>query len=263
MTALLASVMSAAEAETALRGGADIIDFKDPRQGALGALAAPVIRRAVAQVAGRRPTSATVGDLPMEPGKVAAAAARTGDLGVDFVKVGIFPGGDPIACLDALAGEAARGLRLVAVLFADQTPDLDLVQGLAARGFVGVMLDTAVKGAGGLRCHLDEATLGGFVAEARRVGLFTGLAGSLGLADVPALLAPGPDYLGFRGALTAGGRDGALDPAAMAALREAIPLSRPPYGATRASSATATAGAQQAARSRAASSPETRAAKSL
>ena len=38
MTALLASVRSVAEAELALAGGADVIDLKDPSQGALGAL---------------------------------------------------------------------------------------------------------------------------------------------------------------------------------------------------------------------------------
>ena len=90
MTALLASVLSPEEAEAALRGGADIIDLKDPRRGALGALPDAVIRAAVARVAGRRPVSVTAGDLPMEPTVVAGAARRIGGLGVDFVKVGLW-----------------------------------------------------------------------------------------------------------------------------------------------------------------------------
>src|SRR5207244_7336185 len=36
MTGLLVSVRSAAEAETALAGGADVVDVKEPRRGALG-----------------------------------------------------------------------------------------------------------------------------------------------------------------------------------------------------------------------------------
>jgi uncharacterized protein (UPF0264 family) len=80
-----------------------------------------------------------------------------------------------------------------------------------------------------------------FVATARLNGLLTGLAGSLGLADIPPLAALGPDYLGFRGALCSGGRESALDPAALAAVRAALDAAQP----ARASSATATAGAQR------------------
>lgn len=248
MTALLASVLSPDEAEVALRGGADIVDLKDPRRGALGALPDSAIGAAVTRVAGRRPASATVGDLPMEPALVAGTARRIGGLGVDLVKVGLFPGGDLAGTLDALAEQAAAGLKLVAVMFADLSPDFSLVPGLAARGFAGVMLDTADKGAGGLRRHQDRAALEDFVGRARAEGLFTGLAGSLGPGDVAPLLELAPDYLGFRGALTAGERNSAIDPAAVAALRRAIPVQLAPVQpASSASNATAAAGAQQAA----------------
>lgn len=259
MTALLASVLSAEEAELAVRAGVDIVDLKDPEQGALGALPDVVIRECLARAAGRRPVSATAGDLPMEPAVVAGAAARIGALGVDFVKVGIFPGGDLLGCLDALADEAARGLRIVAVMFADLRPEFTVIQDLAVRGFAGVMLDTAGKAGGGLRSHLDDERLRNFVREARDRGLFTGLAGSLGLADVGPLLSLKPDYLGFRGALTSGGRGAPLDPAAVAALRRTIT----DYQPSSASSATAAAGAQQAAPSRSVSPPLTSSAKSL
>jgi hypothetical protein len=80
-----------------------------------------------------------------------------------------------------------------------------------------------------------------FVAAARRQGLLAGLAGSLSAADVPALLPLAPDYLGFRSALTAGGRSAPLEATAVARVRSA--LDQPPL----ASSATAAAGAQSAA----------------
>jgi uncharacterized protein (UPF0264 family) len=246
VTGFLASVMSADEAETVLALGADIVDLKDPHRGALGALPLDVLREALARVGGRRPVSATVGDLPMEPDRVAAATARTGETGVDFVKVGLFPGGDRLACLDALAVQAAQGLRLVAVMFADQAPDFTLIEHLAERGFAGVML-----------------ALRGFVERAKAVDLLAGLAGSLTLGDVPALLPLGPDYLGFRGALTGGARETSLDPAAIAAMRGAIPASAKLYPLPRAKRATAAAGAQQAARAQTISSPSTSAAKSL
>ncbi len=225
MTGLLASVMTPEEAGTAVAGGADIIDLKDPRQGALGALPAATIRACVARVAGRRPVSATAGDLPMEPAIVAAAVERLGALGLDFVKVGIFPGGDVAACLDTLAQQGRRrGVRLVAVLFADQEPDFDLIPLLREHDFAGVMLDTADKAGGGLRDHLSPERLGAFAEAARAADLITGLAGSLRRDDIAALLPLAPDYLGFRGALTRAGRTTGLDPAALAAVRATIPM---------------------------------------
>ncbi len=236
MTGLLASVRSLDEALIALRAGADIIDLKEPSHGALGALPSDVIREVVERIAGRRPVSATAGDLPMEPAIVGDAVARIADLGVDFVKVGLFPGGDPAACLEALSREAAAGTRIVVVLFADQDPDFTILTEIKARGLTGAMLDTANKGRGGLRDHLSEAALGDFLARARALDLVTGLAGSLGSSDVPSLLRLGPDYLGFRGALTRSGRVSSLDPAAIATIRAAIPrgpITSPPVPAAR------------------------------
>src|SRR6185312_2382979 len=117
----------------------------DPHSGALGALPSPVIGDAVRAVAGRRTVSATAGDLPMEPRLVADAVVRIAALGVDIVKVGLFPGGDPLACIAALAREATRGVRIVAVLFADRSPEFVVIERLRDAGFDGAMLDTADK----------------------------------------------------------------------------------------------------------------------
>ena len=127
------------------------------------------------------------------------------------------------------------------MLFADRAPDLALVARCAAAGFYGVMLDTADKSAGALTRHLSEATLARFIADARRRGLLVGLAGSLAAADVPRLLPLRPDYLGFRSALTTGGRNAPLDPGAVARMRALLDDASP------SSSATATAGAVSAA----------------
>ncbi len=244
MTAFLASVMSAAEAEVAIQGGADIIDFKNPNDGALGALPDAMIRAGVEQVAARRRTSATVGDLPMDPCQVAQAVERIGALGVDFVKVGLFPGGDRRGCLEVLGAQASKGLSIVAVLFADLAPDLGVVEDLAAQGVRGVMLDTANKDGGRLRDFFDDTELDRFVSRSRAAGLFTGLAGSLTAKDVGPLLGLAPDYLGFRGALTKGGRNATLDMAAVAALRRLIPARTEGHGPSIAKRATAVAGAQ-------------------
>lgn len=222
---LLASVADLAEVASALALGADIIDLKDPRRGALGAWPTALLPSAVAAVGGRIPVSATVGDLPMEPGTLLNAVLITAAAGVDYVKVGLFGGCRQADCIDALAAAAEAPLKLVAVLMADRSPDLGVLPALARAGFAGVMLDTADKGAGGLRRHLLPHQLAAFVEGARTLGLVTGLAGSLKVDDVGPLCAFGPDYLGFRGALCGGRRTGSLDPAAFARIRAALDAS--------------------------------------
>jgi uncharacterized protein (UPF0264 family) len=261
MTGLLASVTSPAEAELAIAGGADIIDLKDPQAGALGALPSSVIRAAVEAIAGRRTASATAGDLPMQPRTVADAAERIAGLGVDIVKVGFFPGDDPIACIAALARLAAGGTRIVAVLFADTAPDFALIDRLHESGFAGAMLDTAHKRAGGLRRHMNDGTLGDFVERVRRRRMISGLAGSLTLADVAPLRRLEPDYLGFRGALCPAGRTSALDIEHVRAVRSAMDRAVD-YQESVARIATAAAGAHRAAHSLAAGSPLTSSVKS-
>jgi uncharacterized protein (UPF0264 family) len=253
MTRFLASIASVEELPAALAGGADLIDVKDPSTGALGAATIETIRSVAAEVGGRRPVSATLGDLPMEPELLVKAARRTAAAGVDFVKAGVFPDGDAGTCIAALGAVAGDGVRLVAVLFADRAPDLALLDRIAAAGFAGAMLDTAGKGGGVLPDHLPPERLRAFVQRAKSLGLMTGLAGSLRLEHVAPLAALGPDYLGFRGALCAGGRANRIDPARVRQVRQALHV---------ASSATAAAGALMAASSRASGAPSTSSAKS-
>jgi uncharacterized protein (UPF0264 family) len=179
-------------------------------------------------VAGGVPISATIGDLPMEPHTLARAVTARAATGVTFVKIGFFEAALLQPCLEAIEGAPRGEARLVGVLFADRSPPVHRLDAIAAAGFSGVMLDTCRKGAGGLRVHATDDTLADFLAEARRLRLFAGLAGSLGLGDIGPLLALRPDYLGFRGALCArGARDSMLDPGALAAVRERIPLLEP------------------------------------
>ncbi len=222
MTALLASVRDPGEARIALEGGCDILDLKEPSRGALGAVSLQTMERVVRLVDGRLPVSATIGDLKDSAliGPSARAAAATG---VDLVKVGLFPGMSPDGYLTALERLAGEGVSLVAVLFADLGPDDRLLPRLASSGLFGVMLDTCDKAAGGLLSHRDPAELGRFVDAAHRLGLRCGLAGSLGLEEIPVLLPLAPDYLGFRGALCGGDRAGGLSVVAMARVRGQIP----------------------------------------
>ena len=227
MTLMLASVRGPEEAAAAVTLGADIVDLKDAGRGALGALAPDVVRAAVRAVAGRRPTSAVTGDLPMEPATIAAAAAAMAETGVQYVKVGLFPDARRADCIAGLAA-LAGATKLVGVMFADLEPDAGILRGvlerLRAAGFAGAMLDTARTGAGRLLDVLDIPVLAGFVDACHANDLLAGLAGALEPPDIPRLLPLAPDYLGFRGALCAAGdRTASLDPAAFHLVRELIP----------------------------------------
>jgi dihydroneopterin aldolase len=231
MTRFLASIGTPEEVGTALSGGADIIDLKDPSTGALAALSIEVIRQMLESIAGRREVSAVTGDLPMEPDLLRDRAEAVAATGVDFVKVGLLPDPSVRDCIRALARPAQR-TRMVGVLFADRAPDFGLVAAMADAGFSGAMLDTAGKGGGPLTLHLGPDQLARFVAACREHGLLCGLAGGLEAPDVPRLLALKPDVLGFRGALCGrDGRSGRLDPLAFALIRGLIPAEMPAPGA--------------------------------
>ena len=223
MTKMLASVADLAETEIALAGGADIIDLKDPKAGALGAAPTDIIRQAVKSVAGRRATSAVLGDLPMEPETIRAKAEEVAATGVDYVKSGFFPSANAAACAEVLAPVAARA-KLIAVLFADREPDFGLLDDFAKRGFHGVMVDTADKTKGRLLDHLPPERIPVFVDRARSLGLKVGLSGSLEAPDIPRLLPFVPDFLGFRGALCdRSQRTAAIDAEAVKHIRSLIP----------------------------------------
>ncbi|PKM11878.1 MAG: hypothetical protein CVV13_07450 [Gammaproteobacteria bacterium HGW-Gammaproteobacteria-3] len=201
MTAMLASVSNLDEALQVLAVNVGIIDLKQPSQGALGALSLDTVSTIVTAINGQCPLSATIGDLPMHPEVVASAVKRMAATGVDYIKIGFFPGDDWPGTLEVLAEPAASGLALIAVLFADCQPDFTVLGTLKQAGFKGVMIDTQDKQKGALTQILPQADIKAFVEKAARYQLLCGLAGSLRLEDIAQLISLQPDYLGFRGAL--------------------------------------------------------------
>src|SRR6266536_2958188 len=154
MTLFLASVTGTEEAEIAVARGADIIDLKDPAKGALGALSEREVRSAVAGIAGKRPVSAVIGDLPMQREAILSAATAMAGTGIDFVKVGLFPDPTRAECIRALHS-LARKTKIIGVMFADLGPDPALIPTMADAGFAGAMLDTARKDGRRLLDHMD------------------------------------------------------------------------------------------------------------
>ncbi len=220
---VLVSVRSVAEARLVATGGAQFIDLKEPGQGALGGLPLPVIHNILAtlQAQGcRLPVSATIGDVTMDAvDDILQRVQAVGACGVDYVKVGITRSAGAAAVLDALAG---CGLPVVPVFIADQGVDSVQWQRALGQGFAGVMVDTADKRAGSLFDVMSDAQLAGLVASARAAGVMVGLAGALRLAHVDRLAALAPDFAGFRSAVCDGDRSGALVPARLVGLLQAL-----------------------------------------
>lgn len=200
MTGMLASVNSIEEALQALSANVDIIDLKQPALGALGALETDLVKNIVDVIDGRCPVSATVGDLPMQPEIVYRAVKAMAETGVDYVKIGFFPGGDWQETIEQLA-TLPRSIALIAVLFADTQLNFAVIDSLANAGFKGVMLDTMNKNNGPLTQVMAKTDIARFVRLAKDRSLLCGLAGSLRLKDIAELMPYQPDYLGFRGAL--------------------------------------------------------------
>ena len=222
MTLMLASVVDAAEAELALKGGADIIDFADPGAGALGALPVESIAKSFEATGKRGRASAALGPPPYETDALIARAHALVKAGVGWLRLAADAGGlDRLGpALSALAPETG----LLGVLFADQAPDFGLVARMAAIGFKGAFLDVGEKSGKRLLDALAPPEIEAFSALCRRHGLWCCLAGSLQPPDIPRLLLVEPDVLGFRSALSARGRRGGpLDAARITLIRDLIP----------------------------------------
>ncbi|WP_233836360.1 (5-formylfuran-3-yl)methyl phosphate synthase [Paraburkholderia sp. ZP32-5] len=223
MTALLASVRSDDEAFDAARAGAELIDLKEPNDGALGGLAIGDIANIARQLRARypvKPISAAIGDVPADAAdEIATRVIEVSDAGVDYVKVGIARGPAARRCIEQLASLPAT---VVPVLLCDGGMDDDLVAHTAALGFAGVMFDTASKDGGTLFDHVDVDTLARWLRLARQRGAMVGIAGALGWAQLAQIRALAPDVAGFRTALCSDGRRSRLDPERVAQWASAL-----------------------------------------
>ena len=224
---MLASVSSLEEAWLVVNSGANIVDLKDPGKGALGALPLKTIRTIVGELNGVAPLSATIGDLPFKTDDISEQLDRFVKSGVDIIKIGVFGGIDNQETLGFLSTLAAQGSRIVLVLFAEDLPAKIDFTLLANHGIHGVMIDTRNKQDGNLRAKINSRQLRKFCENAKINGLLSGLAGSIGVCDIPELLTFNPDYLGFRGALCdASQRTGEISKTALAEVRSMIPVAR-------------------------------------
>ncbi len=208
---LLISPTNETEALQAIAGGADIVDVKNPKEGALGANYPWVIKRIKELTPKNIEVSCTLGEVPNLPGSISLAALGAASLGVDYVKVGLLGFKKPqeaVALLENV-NRAAKGcnpkIKIVATGYADAeragTVDPLLIPETAHKAKADVaMIDTAVKDGKTLFDFLTEQQLKKFVTSAHSFGLQVALAGSLRKQDLPVVYSLDADIAGLRGA---------------------------------------------------------------
>lgn len=235
---LLVSVVSAAEARGALAGGADIVDVKDPGEGALGAPAPTVLSDVVQVVDGAVPVSVALGDLPDLPHTAALAARGAVACGAAYVKVGLRGVRElerAVAMMSAVADAVGADAEVIAAAYADaealDPPALapSWLPALVERtGIAGALVDTFVKDGRGLYAWLSDAELPDLIDRTRRAGAIFGVAGQLRGGELRRVDA---DVVGVRSAVCRGGDraaglDADLVAAAVAELRTLAMKSR-------------------------------------
>ena len=206
---VLISIVDEAEAAEAIAGGADIIDVKNPKEGALGANFPWVIKRIRKITPAKIEVSCTIGDLPNLPGATSLAAAGAATTGVNYIKAGLseLKTKDEAVYLMQTVVRAVREcdptIKVATVGYADAerigSINPLLIPEIAYKAEADfAMIDTAVKDGKGLFAFLTANTLKRFMAKSRDRGLKVALAGSLKKEDLPAVYALGADVVGLR-----------------------------------------------------------------
>jgi uncharacterized protein (UPF0264 family) len=213
---LLISPINESEAMEAIAGKADIIDVKNPREGALGANYPWVISR-IRQLAPKNiEVSCTIGEAPSLPATMSLAALGAASTGVNYIKAGLWglkTTEEAVSLLQNISKavkESHPTINVVATGYADAerigTVSPLCIPEIAYKANADfAMLDTAIKDGKSLFAFLEKEQLKTFISKARDFGLKTALAGSLSKEDLATIKELGPDVVGLRGAACANG----------------------------------------------------------
>lgn len=208
---LLISPTNVEEAKEAIAGGADIIDVKNPKEGALGANY-PWVIKSIRDITPRNlEVSCTLGEVPNLPGSISLAALGAASLGVDYIKVGL--SGlrnleDAVSLLQNVS-KAVKGcnpnIKVAATGYADAEKigsiDPLMLPEIATRAQIDIaMIDTSTKDGRNLFDYLSTTQIREFVDSTHKKGLKAALAGSLRKQDLTAVYNLGADIAGMRSA---------------------------------------------------------------
>ena len=234
-TLLLVSVRCADEVATAVDGGAEIIDVKEPSHGSLGMATLETLAACAVVVPEHLLWTVAGGELVehklVEHNESGSAAGQgVAEQGVagslhslerlpDAIKFGLSQcEGTPWEhVFQNVAEQLPQCVQAIPVAYADRqaanSPGVDTVLETAARhGWETVLVDTFDKLQSGSLLNLVAVeTIQQWVAQARDLGVRIVLAGRLSLQDVPVVAGCEPMAVAVRSAVCVGGRNGRVD----------------------------------------------------
>ena len=197
MSKILASIKNISEAKILINSEIDIIDLKDPSNGALGKLENNDIKDIINFIDKKKLTSSTIGDLPNDGDLISKIVDELSNTDIDFIKIGVYENN----YINTLS-KIKSCKKLIAVFFADKfLPTNKEILILKKSGFSGVMIDTSNKNSGNLFNHISDIDVRNFILNAKKLNLLTGIAGSINSSHINQIVKLNPNYMGFRGAL--------------------------------------------------------------
>jgi len=218
---LLVSVRNVAEAQDALRGGADIIDIKEPDNGSLGAASPAVIEDVARFVDAHRSAttvSAAMGEMTDgldQPDNFAlmSPAPSLYKAGLAGVLNNADSWQDSWAAFRRQRANLATNSQWVSVCYADYeranapAPTTVLAEG-SAFGSPVLLIDTFEKDSTDLLTWLSPAELQDLRDQTEKVGMQLAFAGRLTASRLPEILELRPDIVAVRGAACESGNRG-------------------------------------------------------
>lgn len=208
---VLISPKNRSEAIAAQKGGADIIDVKNPKEGSLGASFPWIIKDIIDCLPKNIETSCTIGEMPSHPGSISLAARGAASIGVDYIKAGLFGLNTPKKAIK-LMKKVVRAIKdfnskinfvLVGYADSEKVDSIDplFVPQIAKKVSADVvMIDTAIKNGQSTFDLVTNTKIKQFIEVAQKYKLKTALAGSLKRHDFKKIASLKPDIIGIRGA---------------------------------------------------------------
>ncbi|MGB2842827.1 MAG: (5-formylfuran-3-yl)methyl phosphate synthase [Halobacteriota archaeon] len=219
---LLVSPKDVEEAKAVIRGNADIVDVKNPKEGSLGANFPWVIKSIKELVEKEKgdgmKISAAIGNFDYKPGTASLAALGAAAAGAEYIKVGLFKIKTRQEAIDLLTGvvkavkDFAPTKKVVSAFYSDYKRINSVspfeIAAIGEEVDIDVaMVDTGIKDGRTTLEFLSKEELKTFVSDSKALGLETALAGSLKFEDIPAIKEIEPDILGVRGMVCGGNRE--------------------------------------------------------
>ncbi|MDA0837753.1 MAG: hypothetical protein O3B01_06030 [Planctomycetota bacterium] len=210
MTQLLVSVKNVEEVQRAVRGGASILDIKEPNNGPLGRPLDSVIKEILRSNSNKVAVSVALGELvDCHP------LASVSWMKVKFYKLGLSQSKGMVGLGERteLTRKALGILKeqFIVVAYADSErshciPPEDVTSIATEFGWKGILIDTWCKDGTCLFDWMSVQRLRDLNQVAGHGGLSVGLAGSLKSSDISKALKTGAEILGIRGLVCIDGK---------------------------------------------------------